>query len=320
MASVSTDARDGPRATVVRDGPEDMSGRTDQIQIAALDRVYDLRRNCQLNEAYYGCRLASFRRLAVLLEVTIVLGSGASGISGWVIWTTAPHLGSVWAAIAAVATVLAAIKPAIQLDKAISRYSALFSGYRELSLASSDVVEDIAQHRQITHDTQREITRIRERYRKLAEDDYPKPSARLVGRLQEEVNRRTPLDGLWYPEDCEATSRSDAGWAQLSHEARPFSVLAAFWTSAVACSAGLLHLRSFCCRRCSGPSESSLSALTLRTLTLSPLGHAALAHRTVGTWMTSGATLARSHTASLFPATGVSASCRKFSATQALAI
>jgi len=49
---------------------------------------------------------------------------------GWVIWTSAPEFKIVWGGIAALSTLLAAIKPTLQMDRRLRRYSTLFSGYR----------------------------------------------------------------------------------------------------------------------------------------------------------------------------------------------
>src|SRR4051812_36017727 len=95
--------------------------------VARFDRVYDLYRDCLLNQEYYGYRLKLFSRIAFWLEIIIVLGSGASGVSGWVIWTKYPQFAFVWGIIAALSTLFAALKPVIQTDAKLKRYSTLFS-------------------------------------------------------------------------------------------------------------------------------------------------------------------------------------------------
>jgi hypothetical protein len=72
--------------------------------VARLDRICDWRRDCLLNELYYGHRLNLFSRTNLWLDAVIVIGSGASGVSRWVIWTTYPELKVIWAVIAAAAT------------------------------------------------------------------------------------------------------------------------------------------------------------------------------------------------------------------------
>ncbi len=135
--------------------------------IARYDRIYDLYRNCILNELYYGRRLKLFSQLGLWLEVIIVIGSGTSGVSGWVIWTKYPQLGFVWGIIAAASVLLAALKPALKTDAHLKRYSSLFSAYRQLALSMQMAVEEIAEKGGITQGTEREIDRIRARYRNL---------------------------------------------------------------------------------------------------------------------------------------------------------
>jgi hypothetical protein len=77
-------------------------------RLARFDRVYDLYRDCLLNQEYYGHRLRLFSGIALGLEVTVVVGSGASGVSGWIIWTKYPAFAMIWGVIAATSTLLAA--------------------------------------------------------------------------------------------------------------------------------------------------------------------------------------------------------------------
>lgn len=181
------------------DGPregEDVDG------VAQLDGIYDLYRNCLLNQLYYSRRLTVFGHISLWLELVIVIGSGASGVSGWVIWTSYPHLKPIWAAIAAFATLLAATKPVLNIDARVKRYSTLFSAYRQLVINMAEIVEGIREARRVTSEIKRDVYQVRTRYRILAADDDPKPSAKLVAKLQSEVNRRVPPDSLFYPPRC----------------------------------------------------------------------------------------------------------------------
>lgn len=175
-------------------GPHEMGSVTTRY-----DRIYDLYRNCILNELYYGRRLKLYSRIGFWLEIIIVLGSAASGVSGWVIWTKYPQLGFVWAFIAAVSVLLAALKPAFKTDAHLKRYSTLFSAYRQLALSMQMAVEEIAEHGGIRPGTEREIDRIRARYRNLSVDDDPSPSTKLVTALQADVNKRVPASSFFYP-------------------------------------------------------------------------------------------------------------------------
>lgn len=198
--------------------------RQDGAAPARFDRVYDLYRNCLLNQAYYGHRLASFTRLAFWLEIVIVVGSGASGVSGWIIWTRYPTSGALWAAIAALSTVLAAVKPVLQTDAKLKRYSTLFAAYRQLSLGMQTVVDDIAEAEGIPRETEREVGRIRDRYRSLSADDDPIPSRRLVARLQEEINTKVPPTSLFYPPDSVVAPDASAVTEAPAHRRNPMAL------------------------------------------------------------------------------------------------
>jgi hypothetical protein len=214
---VSTILRSGAAmAEPVRRPEKSSTARADVV--AQLDRIYDLRRNCLLNELYYGRRLHRFSGLSFWLEVWIVIGSGTSGVSGWVIWTTYPQLKAVWAAIAAIAVLLATLKPVLQMEARIRRYSVLFAGYRQLSMSMADVVENIAEARGVTTEIERDVNRMRTRYRTLAGDDDPRPSTKLVRELQSEVNERVPITSLFYPSSAD-TSHPHSSTSHLEDEA-----------------------------------------------------------------------------------------------------
>jgi len=111
--------------------------------LARFDSIHDLYRNCILNELYYGHRLSLFTRTGFWLDIIVVLGSGTSGIAGWIIWTKYPALAALWAVVTGVATLLATLKPVLQTDAKIKRNSSLFSAYRQLAVSMKMVVEEI---------------------------------------------------------------------------------------------------------------------------------------------------------------------------------
>jgi hypothetical protein len=170
------------------------------IPVARFDRIYVLYRNCVLNQDYYGHRLQLFSKVALWLEVIIVIGSGASGVSGWIIWTKYPASAVLWGIIAATATLLAAVKPVLHIDTKLKHYSMLFSGYRQLSLTMKMVVDEIAESAGIPREIEREVERVRTRYQNLSEGDDPRPSIKLVKRLQAQIEDKIPIWSLFYPD------------------------------------------------------------------------------------------------------------------------
>ena len=184
--------------------------------LARFDRIYDLYRDCLLNQEYYGYRLSLFSKLAFWLEVTIVVGSGASGVSGWIIWTKYPTSAGLWGVIAAASTLLAVLKPVLRTDAKLKRYSTLFSGYRQLAISMRMVVDEIAESAGLSKEIDREIDRIRARYRSLSVDDDPRPPSKLVARLQDEINLKVPASSLFYPRPGARLQRAAAAAASQS--------------------------------------------------------------------------------------------------------
>jgi hypothetical protein len=168
--------------------------------LAQFDRIYDLYRDCVLNQEYYGDRLNLFSRIAFWLQMIIVIGSGTSGVSGWIIWTQYRDLAPLWAVIAGASTLFAALKPALQTDAKLKRYSKLFSAYRQLALSMKMVVDEVAENAGTSKDIEREVERVRARYRSLSVDDDPRPSPKLVSKLQTEINEKIPPASLFYPQ------------------------------------------------------------------------------------------------------------------------
>jgi hypothetical protein len=97
----------------------------------------------------------------------VVVGSATSGVSGWAIWTWG-YGQHVWLVIAAIATLLAALKPVLQINKKIELYGKLFGGHRANYLAVQVLVERIQAQRAFTPGMQAVYRAIHGRYVDLA--------------------------------------------------------------------------------------------------------------------------------------------------------
>jgi len=73
----------------------------------------------------------------------------------------------------------------------------------------ANVLNDIAESGAVTPESEREVARLRLRYERLAKDDDPQPSKRLIENLQDEVSRRVPLDSPWYPRSAKPPANRD---------------------------------------------------------------------------------------------------------------
>ena len=81
------------------------------------------------------------------------------------------------------------------------------------------IIEGIAEAHGVPPEIDRDVERVRSRYRTLAADDDPKPSSKLIRSLQDEVNARVPISSLFYPthpETLRQYGRSDGMAADLN--------------------------------------------------------------------------------------------------------
>lgn len=168
-------------------------------QRASLQQVYDLYRTSLLNVKYYGYKLTVANRCNTIAEIVVVVGSATSGVSGWAIWTWG-YGQNAWLVIAALATLLAALKPVLQFNKKIELYGKLFGGHRANYLAAQALVERIQAQQGFTPGMQAVYRAIHGRHVDLARDDEPSPSRRLLARFQSEVNTQIPPEKLWWGE------------------------------------------------------------------------------------------------------------------------
>ena len=165
---------------------------------ASLQRMYDFYRTSLLNTKYFGYKLHQSNYVYVVSEILIVLGSAASGVSGWAIWTFGVTK-EAWLVVAGISTLILAIKPILQLNKKIERYSRLFTGHNANYLSMQDIVQRIAINQGVSPDIEREYNQLYRRYIELSNHDDPNPSNKLVKRLMLEVVDQIPPDRLWWP-------------------------------------------------------------------------------------------------------------------------
>jgi hypothetical protein len=164
---------------------------------ASLQQIYDLYRTSLLNVKYYGYKLTIANRTSVAAEIVVVVGSATSGVSGWAVWTWG-YGKEIWLAFAAAATLIAALKPVLQINKKIELYGKLFGGHHANYLAAKALAERVTAQRELTPGMQAVYRAIQGRYLDLARDDEPNPSRSLIARFQSEVNKQIPPEQLWW--------------------------------------------------------------------------------------------------------------------------
>lgn len=166
-----------------------------------LNELYDQYRTAMLNRIYYGTRLANFKRWNLAHEIAIAIGT-SSALAAWAIWKTDTG-GKVWAIITGLATILAILKPILQLSKQIERYSKLFAGHGDVLFDLEALIRKVRSTKEVTKEMENNFNQALSRIKTLAPQDYPKPSRELLNRCYAEVNKQVPANSLWIPKEVE---------------------------------------------------------------------------------------------------------------------
>ena len=172
---------------------------TQTVFCTQLGQLYNLYRSSILNKKYYGARLAAFKRWNMRLEILIAVGT-STAIGTWALWRG--DRGSIaWAIITGFVTVLAIIKPFLQLSRRVEKYSKLFVGHADVEWDVKKLVDSTPGTQSFTPAMRETYQSILDRIRKLAVDDDPNPDEELREKCADEVNTEVPLRVLWYPEE-----------------------------------------------------------------------------------------------------------------------
>ena len=163
-----------------------------------LKRLYDNYRTTRMSRDYYACRLDYLQKCNLWYEIVLAVGAGGSAISGWYVWKTSAGTW-VWAFIAGASAVLAILKPILQIHRQVERYSKLYTAYCDLTYDYGKLVDDITATKGITQEFRESINKTEGRYKELALQDDPKPSAKLLRECQIRTSKHVPDFEVWYP-------------------------------------------------------------------------------------------------------------------------
>jgi hypothetical protein len=165
--------------------------------VTRLLALYSFYRTVLMNEKYYGYQLQFYKRWNRYSEIAVAVATSAS-IGAWKFWQT--DVGrEAWLVIASVATVVAVLKPILQLSKEIERYSKLHIGYCGLYFDLSALVDEVKVAGAFTREMMKEQKQAYERHKNLSLQLDGKESDRLVRKCMAEVNRQIPKETLWMP-------------------------------------------------------------------------------------------------------------------------
>lgn len=168
----------------------------DELRQRLID-LYNTYRTAALNRRYYGAKLTHYRAWNLAFEIALAVGTSAA-IGSWAIWRGESGQ-NIWAVMAALSTIIAVLKPILNLSKNIERYSKLFIGHGDACYDLERIVREVSASQTFDSDSLKRYRQILERHRKLAADDDPRPSKRLLKRCFDEVNLQIPPTSLWLP-------------------------------------------------------------------------------------------------------------------------
>lgn len=159
-------------------------------------KIYDDYRTALLNQLYYACRLARYKRYNLVYEIVIALGTSGT-IAAWYAWQTGVAK-QAWALYAGVVAILTVIKPIVNLPKEIERFSKQNAGYRDVFYDLNQLIDDIEYNLCINGKMLDLYGATKKRSRELAPDDDPQPKEKLLRKFQFDVNRSKPAYADWY--------------------------------------------------------------------------------------------------------------------------
>jgi len=171
----------------------------DTVLYDCVKVVNDTYRTALMNRMYYGHRLSIVKRWNLLLEIFVAIGT-SSAIGAWTIWKSTAVGEHIWPILAGVSTLLAVIKPFLNLSKHVEKYTKLFVGHGDVYYDLRSITADLVRCRDYTDKMHEAFVRALGRIKQLAPDDDPKISEKLSRRFFEEVKKQVPVESLWWPE------------------------------------------------------------------------------------------------------------------------
>jgi hypothetical protein len=164
----------------------------------AVHNLYDTYHKVCVNRKYYSYRLETLKQWNTVIEVLIAIGVSSSSVSAAVL--LAGDIGNAaWGILGGVVSILAIVKPFLQLPKQIERYSRLFVGNNAATFELKKLVDEVQERRALTPEIEVKYAAALERLRDVEVDEDPIQNKRLITRFEAEVNADVPEKKLWSP-------------------------------------------------------------------------------------------------------------------------
>lgn len=171
--------------------------QTEELELNRLNSelkwLYDRYRTANYNALYYGEALSTERKRNRYIEIAVAFTT--PGAIGGIIAT---EHGAVLL-IGIIASILAAIKPILNISDNIQRYTRLFTSYKEVASELKLLVEKVRSEQDFTAETRLRFVSQAKKMSDLDSLDDPKMNEIREKRCYEEVNRKFPPNYFWHP-------------------------------------------------------------------------------------------------------------------------
>lgn len=161
--------------------------------------VYNLFRTARLNVKYYSVLATRARQMTVTMDAVLAVAAPGSAVAGIWFWQT--PLGEVaWHTLAALAALVAVLKPFLKLPESLQQYEKIVCGYRALEHDLSTLTITIRQDRAYgpAHRAQLEEAQRRKGHL-VSEAPTGRVHNRLRKRCRTEVEKELPGETFYLP-------------------------------------------------------------------------------------------------------------------------
>ena len=161
--------------------------------------INDLYRTAALNRFYYAARLRRARLWTKASDIIVAAGS-STAIAAWTLWQDSDGR-IVWQGIGGTAAVVGVLKPVLRLNDDVQRYGELVTGYAALVFDCETLTRRMRIENGISEKTWDQYESMIDRMREMGIKDDTLVNGRLLDRCTDEVNRRIPMETLWWPKE-----------------------------------------------------------------------------------------------------------------------
>src|SRR5262245_25802146 len=161
--------------------------------------LYDLQRDSRFYTKLYGLKAHRLESAIFWTDVVTTIFAGSSAVAGFAFWKD-PTGHQLWVVGTAIAAVLAAIKPLMQLPTKLKTYQELYFGYAGLDLDCDALKIRIHQAREYNKVFRDAVIAIKDKERAVAVKAPPqKEDAPLVERIYAQVNKELTDERFYLP-------------------------------------------------------------------------------------------------------------------------